>query len=151
MKRFNYLIGFILFYLSACSDSPFVLSRYINPLDAGFSSRKIDYTHKLSGDYFANVHYENPNTNYSAYYNLKVVVEDDQLTTIYFPKGGQLDTDHFESPEMEEKGEFRFKDDKGREFQVYLICEFDEYCAVTSDKSFLEKEYETKEYRNLKQ
>lgn len=103
----------------------------------------IDYTKALSGEYFAEVRYENPAINYSTYYKLKVLLEDNKLTTIYFPNGGQLDEDHFDSPEMKDRGVFEFADDRDREYEVTLVCLFDEYCAITQDSYQIDKEYKS--------
>ena len=140
------LISLIALVLASCSDSPFALSDCIKPLKVGTFKQKIDYSKPLTGEYLAQVNYKNLNTGYSAYYQLKVSVNENELTTIHFFNGGVLDESHFNSGDMDGAGEFRFTDDREREFEVTLISPFDQYSATTDDEYHLNKEFE-KYYR----
>ena len=73
------------------------------------------------GTYEADVSYYNPNTGYRADYTLEVEIEDDQITVIYFPRGGWLDETHIYSAEIEDFEEYIYmEDDQGREWEVYV-------------------------------
>ena len=136
------LISFIAIVFVSCSDSPFALSDRIKPLKVGTFKQKIDYSKPLTGEYLAQVNYKNRNTGYSAYYQLKVTVNENELTTIHFSNGGILDQSHFDDGEMDGEGEFRFTDDRDREFEIKLISPFDQYSATTYDEYYLNKEFE---------
>jgi hypothetical protein len=72
------------------------------------------------GSHSASVDYYNPNTEHSATYDLEVEVEDCQVTTIYFPKGGWLDSDHISPEELDEDGNATLEDENGRTFDVHI-------------------------------
>ena len=71
------------------------------------------------GEYCADVTYENPNTGTTSEYVLLVDIEDHKLIEIKFPQG-HLDTDHFESPELDENGYTSFESDRGYEYEVNI-------------------------------
>lgn len=79
-----------------------------------------DYDESIDGTYEADVSYYNPDTDYSAEYTLDVEIEDGELTTIYFPKGGWLDESHIYSVEAEFNTYLYVEDDEGREWEVYI-------------------------------
>lgn len=66
----------------------------------------------------ATVDYYNPETGYSATYDLDVEVEDGELSTIYFPNGGFLDSSHIYPEALDSDGRVSVVDDEGREFEV---------------------------------
>jgi len=70
------------------------------------------------GLHAATVRYYNPATGYSATYSLEVEVEDGDVTTIYFPRGGRLDGSHISPTELDADGTADVYDDEGREYQV---------------------------------
>jgi hypothetical protein len=72
------------------------------------------------GSHSATVDYYNPETGHSATYDLTVEVEDCEVTTIYFPKGGWLDDSHISSASIDEDGNASIEDDQGRSFEVHL-------------------------------
>lgn len=72
------------------------------------------------GVHSATVEYYNPETGHSASYDLEVDVEDCQVTTIYFPKGGWLDDSHINPSQLDDGGDASLEDDKGRRFDVHI-------------------------------
>jgi len=103
---------------SACNSSPTDTSSYTSHAygswDEGEEEEYNDYSYEEAsyedevrfddGTYSATVDYYNPNTSYSATYDLEVEVEDGAVTTIYFPNGGWLDEDHISPEELDEDG-----------------------------------------------
>jgi hypothetical protein len=69
------------------------------------------------GTHSATVEYYNPDTDYSATYTLEVDVEDCEVTTIYFPKGGWLDDSHISPTEIDNR-HASIEDDQGRTFEI---------------------------------
>lgn len=72
------------------------------------------------GTYSATVYYHNPETSYSATYTLDVDVEDNEVITIYFPKGGYLDEDHIWPGELDEDGYVLIDGEEGKTYEVYI-------------------------------
>lgn len=72
------------------------------------------------GTHSATVNYHNPETGHSATYDLEVDVEDCQVTTIYFPKGGWLDDSHISPSQLDDGGDAFLEDEKGRTFGVHI-------------------------------
>ena len=70
------------------------------------------------GIHSATVDYYNPETGYSATYDLDVDVAGGEVSTIYFPNDGYLDDSHIYPGELDEDGRVRITDDQGREFEV---------------------------------
>jgi hypothetical protein len=73
-----------------------------------------------NGMHTATVNYQNPDTGYEATYTLEVEVEDCEVTTIYFPKGGWLDDSHFTPAPLDDDGTATIIDDEGREFGIEI-------------------------------
>ncbi len=71
-----------------------------------------DGTHSATVDYF------NPETGYSATYDLDVEVEDGEVSTIYFPNGGYLDGSYIYPERLDSEGRASVVDEQGREFEV---------------------------------
>ena len=69
----------------------------------------------------AELQYKNPATDYTANYTLQVYVEDCHVVNIKFPKDGNLDTDHFEAPELENDGSCVIEDEAGRTYSIQLV------------------------------
>lgn len=74
------------------------------------------------GLYCATVNYYNPNTGTSSTYTLEVEVENEELTTIYWPNGGWLDATHFDPPDISD-GDAEFTSDRGYDYEVEIIGE----------------------------
>jgi len=72
------------------------------------------------GTYTATVEYENDETGYQATYTLDVEVEDNQITIIYFPKGGWLDDDHIYPEELDDSGYAEVQGVSGKWYYVQL-------------------------------
>lgn len=72
------------------------------------------------GIHYAEVDYYNPKTGKHSEYTLKVLVEDEELTKIYWENGGWLDESHFKAPNISD-GTATFTDDRGRKFEVELL------------------------------
>ncbi|WP_288073014.1 hypothetical protein [Hydrotalea sp.] len=72
------------------------------------------------GTYSSTVDYYNPSTGYSQTYTLDVEVEDCQVVTIYFPKGGWLDSDHITPAEIDEDGNAEVEGDEGRTYSIQI-------------------------------
>ena len=72
------------------------------------------------GVHQATVEYENPETGYSNTYDLDVLVESEQVTVIYFPKGGFLDGHHIEPADVDEDGHANVEDEDGKTFDVQI-------------------------------
>jgi len=71
----------------------------------------------------ATVDYYNPDTEYTSTYSLEVEVEDCEVTTIYFPKGGRLDESHIDAVLLDNNLDATIEDDWGRTYQVHIIDE----------------------------
>lgn len=72
------------------------------------------------GVYNASVEYYNPETNYYATYELEVEVFDNQVTVIYFPKGGWLDEDHISPDYLDANGYVEIEGENGKTYVVQL-------------------------------
>lgn len=72
------------------------------------------------GEYDATVKYYNPKTYHTAKYDLKVYVEDCQVTVIHFPKGGWLDKAHIEPADLDEDGDASATDDRDRKWDIHI-------------------------------
>lgn len=72
------------------------------------------------GKHCAEVEYYNPKTGKHSEYTLKVQVENEVLTKIYWENGGWLDESHFKAPNISD-GTATFTDDRGRKFEVELL------------------------------
>ncbi|MCZ2845125.1 MAG: hypothetical protein O2U61_01285 [Candidatus Bathyarchaeota archaeon] len=72
------------------------------------------------GIYTATVDYYNSKTGYITTYTLEVEIEDNEIITIYFPKGGYLDQFDFWSTELDEDGYAEVETDDGRYFDVQI-------------------------------
>lgn len=90
--------------------SLFLQTSFITQDDCGFEDDKYD----------AIVKYYNPNTGYTAKYNLKVTVDDCQVTVIHFPKGGWLDNTHIKPADLDEEGNATAYDDKYRKWNIHI-------------------------------
>lgn len=72
------------------------------------------------GNHSATVDYYNPETGYMATYSLDVEVEGCEVTVIYFPKGGWLDSDHITPGELDEDGEVEIEGEEGKTYTVHI-------------------------------
>lgn len=82
-----------------------------------------DYDSELShpdGTFSADVNYYNPNTGTSSTYTLDVEVENNEVTVIYWPNGGQLDDSHFTPQELDSNGSCFFTSDQGYDYEVTI-------------------------------
>jgi hypothetical protein len=71
------------------------------------------------GTHSANVEYTNPETGYSASYQLDVEVDDNFVTTIHFPSGGYLDSDHITPGELED-GHTTVEGEDGKTYEIEI-------------------------------
>lgn len=93
------------------------------------------------GEYCADVEYYNPNTGTRSTYTLNVEVEDNELTTIYWPNSGWLDGDYFSSEELDDNGYCSFRTRKGNRFEVEITGSA---CGYT-DKNRMQNDLEEEE------
>jgi hypothetical protein len=105
----------------------FLLFKCKNSETKSYDTRVDDYPIKeeggckySDGSYSATVDYYNPDTGHSASYDLEVEVEDCEVTTIYFPKGGWLDDSHISPTELDSDGNASIEDDEGKTFDVHI-------------------------------
>lgn len=126
--RLQQLIIFGLFIALGChnrKNSQDIENSHLNSTGpSSYSSTQIDQSEnkKFPDDrYCAEVDYYNPNTGTHSSYTLTVEVESNEITKIYFPNGGWLDNDHFQSAELGEDGTTIFTSDKGYEYVITII------------------------------
>jgi hypothetical protein len=84
-------------------------------LTVSCSNKKYD-----NGNYCAEVEYYNPRTGTHSTYTLGIKIEDDKLTTIFFPRGGVMGENHFLPPKIH-NGKASFKNDRGYEYSVTIL------------------------------
>ena len=72
------------------------------------------------GTYSASVDYYNPETGYSAIYNLDVEVQDCQIVQINFPNDGYLDEDHIFYADIDENGEATVLGEEGKTYNITI-------------------------------
>lgn len=72
------------------------------------------------GTYSAQVDYNNPNTGYSATYDLDVEVSDGQVTKVNFPNGGYLDEDHITAANIDEDGNANIEGEDGKTYDIHI-------------------------------
>jgi major membrane immunogen (membrane-anchored lipoprotein) len=72
------------------------------------------------GNYSATVHYNNPETGYSATYNLDVEVQDCQVVQINFPSSGYLDEDHISYADIDEDGRASVDGEDGKTYEIQI-------------------------------
>lgn len=70
--------------------------------------------------YPATVEYHNGGTGYSASYNLDVTVEDNQVTKIEFPNGGELNQDHITPEELDNDGNATVQGEDGKTYDIHI-------------------------------
>jgi len=68
--------------------------------------------------YCAKVHYYNPNTENEGDSHLTVQIENNKVVKLVFPKGGWLDENHFDAPELNRLGEATVIDDRKYKYSV---------------------------------
>jgi hypothetical protein len=93
-----------------------------------------DYDSELShpdGTFSAEVDYYNSNTGTSSTYTLDVEVENNEVTVIYWPNGGELDDSHFTPQELDGNGSCSFTSDEGYDYEVTITDP--EYFKSSSD------------------
>ena len=78
-------------------------------------------TRYTDGRYPAEVSYYNPATDYRATYDLTVLVEQGEVTVIYFPKGGWLDESHITPRELNMMGQTTIKGEAGKTYRIQLV------------------------------
>ena len=82
-----------------------------------------DYDSELShpdGTFSAEVDYYNSNTGTSSTYTLNVEVENNEVTVIYWPNGGELDDSHFTPQELDGNGSCSFTSDAGYDYEITI-------------------------------
>lgn len=72
------------------------------------------------GTYSATVEYDNPETGYSATYNLDIEVQDCQVVQINFPNDGYLDEDHISYADIDEDGTALVYGEDGKTYQIQI-------------------------------
>ena len=72
------------------------------------------------GTYSATVDYYNPSTGYSATYSLSVEVQNNYVTTIYFPNDGYLDQDHIYPDQLDENGFVNIVGEDGKTYAIQV-------------------------------
>jgi len=72
------------------------------------------------GTYSATVDYNNPNTGYSATYDLDVEVEDCEVVQIDFNNCGYLDEDYISPAEIDSGGDAYVYGDDGKTYNVHI-------------------------------
>jgi hypothetical protein len=72
------------------------------------------------GVYSAIVDYHNSSTNYSSTYTLDVEVEDNQVTTIYFPRGGHLDGNDIYPGKLDKDGYVSIEGLGGKSYDIQI-------------------------------
>lgn len=110
---------FCLLFVLSCSDkSDSENSNSSNPVvQEDVNKVKEDYS---DGIYCAEISYFNPETGTSSNYTLNVEVENNEITKIYWPNGGQLDESHFIPEELDENGFCEFTSDKGYKYEIKI-------------------------------
>lgn len=78
------------------------------------------YGQIADGKYCADVHYNNPKTGTQSDYVLIVKVEDNLLTSIFWPSKGWLDTSHFKAPSFNANQFASFTAFNGHEYEVQI-------------------------------
>lgn len=105
------------------------------------------------GIYCANVEYHHPNTGTNSSYTLKVRIENNELTIIYWSNGGWLDDSHFYPPDISD-GYADFESDRGIEYSVEIIgaeadCYTSRYAPSSEEEEqeadYLEEEQEAEQ------
>ena len=72
------------------------------------------------GTYSASVDYYNPETGYSATYNLDVEVQDCQIVQINFPNDGYIDEDHISYADIDDNGEATVFGEGGKTYNITI-------------------------------
>jgi hypothetical protein len=72
------------------------------------------------GTYSATVDYYNPSTGYSATYSLSVEVQNNYVTTIYFPNDGYLDQDHINPDQLDDNGFVNISGEDGKSYAIQI-------------------------------
>lgn len=72
------------------------------------------------GTYSATVDYYNPETGYSATYDLDVEVQDCQVIQINFPNDGYLDEDHITAGDIDEDGNASVDGENGKTYEIQI-------------------------------
>jgi hypothetical protein len=110
---------FCLLYILSCGEkSESENSDSSNQIDQEDVNKvKDDYS---DGIYCAEISYFNPETGTSSNYTLNVEVENNEITKIYWPNGGQLDESHFIPEELDENGFCEFTSDKGYKYEIHI-------------------------------
>jgi hypothetical protein len=73
-----------------------------------------------NGKHAATANYYNPDTKYSATYELEVYVLNCKIIRINFSNGGWLDKDHIQPVEIDRNCNAMLKDDRDRIWKVHL-------------------------------
>jgi hypothetical protein len=123
LRKINLLSLFIFTILLSCNEKGTNL-KYTENISINDVADKKGVEREISeqyyhGTYCSLVEYYNPNTGTRSTYTLTVIVENNELTQINFPKGW-LDKRHF-SATFDEDGFTSFISDKGYEFEVKII------------------------------
>ena len=89
------------------------------------------------GEYCAEIDYYYSKTGTRSTYTLKVDIENNELTKIYWPNGGWLDSSHFYPPDISD-GYASFESDQGVEYDVRIIgedgeCSYSDYLFENSN------------------
>lgn len=76
--------------------------------------------HRKDDTYTATVEYYNPSTGYYKTYTLNVEVENGEVTVIYFPNGGYLDSSSIYPSELDEDGYAEIEGEEGKIYKVQI-------------------------------
>lgn len=103
------------------------------------------------GTYCADIDYYYSETGTSSTYTLLVEIENNELTVIHWPNGGQLDDSHFTPPDIS-SGEASFSSDRGVDYTVKIIgnegdCLTSSYVTDEDDLIQQKEDDENEEYR----
>jgi len=91
------------------------------------------------GTYCATVEYYYSETGTKSSYTLKVEIEDNKLTIIYWPNGGWLDETHFTPPDIS-SGYAEFTSDRDVDYEVTILDDEDcsPYYVVKDEDELIE-------------
>lgn len=86
------------------------------------------------GDYCAEAHFYNPNTQTESDYILTVKVDDGKLKKVNFPSGGYMDGSDFGEVNVSASGDAKVINGKGYEYELHLTQKSDN-CFVGVPKA----------------
>jgi hypothetical protein len=116
IRALNFLLLLLAMTAYSCGGSD---SSYSDDDEYYSSEEETDEGHE-DGTHSATVDYYNPNTGHSATYSVDVEVEDEEVTTIYWPNGGWSDEDHITAGELDDDGNAYVEGEDGQEYNVQI-------------------------------